>query len=179
MQINRPCTFLRILGKWYKCTVSSSQATLWHIRTSVYGCLLPHLTRFTTSYCIRLNFQYHLYIYNQYPENPRKSDRSCLSGLQVQGTASSPSSTAIRKPYYQTKDCNKLLLSPQLTSRIKKQIYRKTPFLYQKLMASSANIVRNYLAERVGFEPTVPIVSEHTVSNGTPSATRTPLQRDY
>jgi len=47
------------LSKRYR-PVNSDRALLRHIQNTAYGCLIPHLTRFTGMYCARPDRQHHL-----------------------------------------------------------------------------------------------------------------------
>lgn len=74
--------------------VSSNQAPSRHIRWFTYRCFLPDLTGFINSYCARPDSQRHFYKSDLTKMNLKKGIKSCYSGLQVQGTAAAPPSTA-------------------------------------------------------------------------------------
>ena len=77
--------------------VGSGQASPGHTGAQAYRCFLPDLTGFTGADCPGPDSQHHL------PEPAPQHHclnagiQSCYSGLQVQGTATSPSSTANQK----------------------------------------------------------------------------------
>ena len=71
----------------------SGQAAPWHPRMTAYGCYLPVLTRFTGPRRTGPSLQRHLAKQSRQPSSPRRGIRPRYSGLRVQGTASSPSST--------------------------------------------------------------------------------------
>ena len=75
--------------------VSSSQAHPRHTKIFTYRCFLPDLTRFMSFRCVGPNRQRHLLEADLTIEMPGPGIRSCYSGLQVQGTATSPSSTVM------------------------------------------------------------------------------------
>src|SRR5690554_6603769 len=73
---------------------NSGQADLGHIGTSAYRCFLPDLTGFTEANCPGPDRQRPLPEPDPTAECLNAGIQSCYSGLQVQGTATSPSSTA-------------------------------------------------------------------------------------
>ena len=75
--------------------VNSNQAYLRHPKRLAYRCFLPDLTDFTILCCIGPNFHRHLLQSVLEKIRPLAGIRPCCSGLQVQGTANSPSSTII------------------------------------------------------------------------------------
>lgn len=74
--------------------VNSNQATLRHIDGLVYRCFLPDLTGFTSIYCARPNYQH--YLTNADPTKCvlKLSINPATADCRLQGTATSPSSTA-------------------------------------------------------------------------------------
>lgn len=74
--------------------VSSAQATLRHTKESAYCCFLPDLTGFTGFRCAEPGRQHHLQGADLTETKPQEGIRSRYSGLRVQGTATSPLSTA-------------------------------------------------------------------------------------
>ena len=76
-------------------TVNSSQAYLRHPKRFAYRCFLPDLTEFAILCCIGPSFHRHLFQSDLKKIRPRIGFQPCCSGLQVQGTANSPSSTII------------------------------------------------------------------------------------
>ncbi len=75
--------------------VSSSQAYLRHTKIFTYRCFLPDLTRFMSFRCVGPNCQHHLHEADLTIKESGPGIQSCYSGLQVQGTATSPSSTVM------------------------------------------------------------------------------------
>jgi len=76
-------------------TVNSNQVSLRHPKSFTYRCFLPDLTGFVNLCCTGPNLQHHLFHPDLKKMSPQIGFRSCSSGLQVQGTANSPPSTAI------------------------------------------------------------------------------------
>ena len=76
-------------------TVNSNQVYLRHPKRFAYRCFLPDLTDFTILCCIGPDFHRHLFQSDLEKIQPQVGIRPCYSGLQVQGTANSPSSTII------------------------------------------------------------------------------------
>ena len=74
--------------------VSSDSAPLRHMEVRAYRCSLPGLTGFTRFHCAGPSRQHHLHGAGPTETKPREGIQPCYSGLQVQGTAISPSSTA-------------------------------------------------------------------------------------
>ena len=94
IKLLKPCIFFR---KNFICVtkiVSSNQANLRHMKNLAYCCFLPDLTGFTSIHCVGPNYQHHFFWADHTKNFLTKDIRSCYSGLQVQGTANSPSSTA-------------------------------------------------------------------------------------
>ena len=91
---NRPCTFLRLITISVILVVNSNQATLRHTEVAAYRCFLPNLTGFPGFRCARPGFHCHLQRADPTGKKPLKGIKPCFSGLQVQGTATSPPSTA-------------------------------------------------------------------------------------
>ena len=76
-------------------TVNSNQADLRHPKRFAYRCFLPDLTEFAILCCIGPGFHRYLFQSDLEKIRPQVGIRPCCSGLQVQGTANSPSSTII------------------------------------------------------------------------------------
>jgi len=74
--------------------VSSSQAALRHTENTTYRCFLPDLTGFIASSCIEPNYQHRLAKTRLPGRKPQAGVQPRYSGFRVQGTASSPPSTA-------------------------------------------------------------------------------------
>ncbi len=74
--------------------VSSNQATQRHTEGTTYRCFLPDLTGFIVLCCAGPNCQHHLHQASPTNACLTVSLRPRSSGLQVQGTATSPPSTA-------------------------------------------------------------------------------------
>ena len=94
MKINWLCTCCRRTSTSVTHIVNSNQATLRHTKVTAYRCFLPDLAGFTGLRCARPNRHRHLHGADPTKAKPRTGIRPCCSGLQVQGTATSPSSTA-------------------------------------------------------------------------------------
>ena len=73
---------------------SSNQATLYHTGNTTYRCFLPDLTGFIVSSCIEPDYQHRLAKTNLAGREPQTGIQPRYSGFRVQGTASSPPSTA-------------------------------------------------------------------------------------
>lgn len=92
--IDWPCTCCRLTSTSVTRVVDSNQASLRHTKVIAYRCFLPNLAEFTGFRCARPNFHRHLHGADPTKVKPRTGIQPCCSGLQVQGTATSPSSTA-------------------------------------------------------------------------------------
>jgi len=73
---------------------SSNQATLYHTGNATYRCFLPDLTGFIASSCIEPDYQRCSAKTNLAGRKPQAGIQPRYSGFRVQGTASSPPSTA-------------------------------------------------------------------------------------
>jgi len=73
---------------------SSDQATLCHTGNAIYRCFLPDLTGFIVSSCIEPDYQHRTAKANLADCKPQVGIQPRYSGFRVQGTASSPPSTA-------------------------------------------------------------------------------------
>jgi len=73
---------------------SSSQATLYHTGDATYRCFLPDLTGFIVSSCIEPDYQHRSAKTSLASRKPQAGIQPRYSGFRVQGTASSPPSTA-------------------------------------------------------------------------------------
>ena len=89
-----PCTRRRSTAPSGTPAVSSGQAPSRHTRALAYRCFLPDLTGFTRSRCTRPGPQRHLQAPDPKAMRPREGIQPRYSGLRVQGTATSPLSTA-------------------------------------------------------------------------------------
>ncbi len=89
------CTPCRIGLSSLLRPAGSSQATLRRPGVATYRCFLPDLTGFIGSRRAGPNFQHHLAAAVLESADPRGGIRPRCSGLRVQGTASSPSSTTV------------------------------------------------------------------------------------
>ncbi len=87
-------------------TVNSNQVSLRHPKGFTYRCFLPDLTGFVILCCTGPNLQHHFFHSDLEKMSPKIGIRSCCSGLQVQGTANSPPSTAIDKIWRRGRDSN-------------------------------------------------------------------------
>lgn len=74
--------------------VSSSQASSRHTPMTAYRCSVPRLTRFTGRYCARPGCQHHLHAPAVQIKRLNRGIHPRYSGLRIQGTATSPVSTA-------------------------------------------------------------------------------------
>ncbi len=92
-QLLWPCTFRRFNSPGVTLVVSSDQATLRHPQGFTYRCFLPDLTGFMSSRRTGPNPHHHLPGADPKEYKPRLGIQPCYSGLQVQGTATSPPST--------------------------------------------------------------------------------------
>ena len=72
----------------------SSQVAPWHPKAVAYRCFLPDLTGFTDPRCMGPDSQRRSMSWEAKAGRPRPGIQSRCSGLRVQGTASSPPSTA-------------------------------------------------------------------------------------
>jgi hypothetical protein len=88
-------------------TASSSPVDPRHPRLTVYRCSLPGLTGFAASRRAGPGYQRRLPRAVPTVPEPRAGIRPRYSGLRVQGTASSPSSTTARHPITAPKACVK------------------------------------------------------------------------
>ena len=84
------CTFTHVI-----CIPDSNRATLRHIGKIAYCCSVPRLTRFTTSDCAGPCSQHRKMQSRLHKCTPQPDIHPCYSGLQVQGTATSPVSIAM------------------------------------------------------------------------------------
>jgi len=75
-------------------SASSNQATLYHTGNATYRCFLPDLTGFIASSCIEPDYQRRSAKTNLAGCQPQAGIQPRYSGFRVQGTASSPPSTA-------------------------------------------------------------------------------------
>jgi len=91
---NEPCTRRRLASPGVTRAVSSDRAPSRHTDAFAYRCFLPDLTGFTKVRCARPDRQRHLLGADPTETKPRAGIRPRCSGLRVQGTATSPSSTA-------------------------------------------------------------------------------------
>jgi hypothetical protein len=91
---NRPCTCLWPFSPGVTRSVSSNQAAPWHPQGLAYRCFLPDLTGFTSLRRTGPGRQHHFSGSDPKKYGPGTGIQPCYSGLQVQGTATSPSSTA-------------------------------------------------------------------------------------
>ena len=88
----RSRTHLRHYTTNVPCAASSDQVNLRHTRGFAYRCFLPDLTGFTSSRCTGPSLQRHFRKNWLYSIMPGAGIKPCYSGLQVQGTATSPPS---------------------------------------------------------------------------------------
>jgi len=89
-----PYTCLELLPPGVTLTVSSNQAPLRHMETFIYRCFLPDLTGFIKLHCVRPNRQHHLSRPDPKRNNPQHGIDPAIAGCRLQGTATTPSSTA-------------------------------------------------------------------------------------
>jgi len=80
-------------------TASSNQVDLRHPKLTTYRCFLPDLTGFAAFRCAGPGYQRYLSRAVPAVPRPRAGIQPRYSGLRVQGTASSPSSTAEAQCY--------------------------------------------------------------------------------
>src|SRR5690554_1499940 len=92
--VKRPRTCLRPILMGVTHAVNSNRAASRHTKNSAYRCFLPDLTGFTGFRCARPGSHCHLRTADPTKIRPLTGIQPCCSGLQVQGTAGSPSSTA-------------------------------------------------------------------------------------
>ena len=92
-----PCTCRRLIPPGGTRVVSSDQVALRHTGSLPYRCSLPGLTGFESSCCAGPDRPCHPHKPGPTGKKPRAGVRPRYSGLRVQGTATSPSSTAKRK----------------------------------------------------------------------------------
>ncbi len=76
------------------CTVNSNQVPLRHTRVLIYRCFLPDLTGFISSHCAGPNSPRHLYRAVFTIRCRRQEFNPAIADCRLQGTATSPSSTA-------------------------------------------------------------------------------------
>jgi len=91
----KPCTRLRCRDPSARRAAGSDRASLRHMDGSAYGCFLPNLTGFTVVHCEGPGRQRLKTAAVLTPPTPQAGIRPRYSGLRVQGTATSPSSTAV------------------------------------------------------------------------------------
>lgn len=91
--LNWPCTCLCLISTSVILAVTSNQAFLRHTKVPAYRCFLPNLTGFTGFRCVRPGFHWYLQKADLTKNKPATGVQPCYSGLQVQGTATSPLST--------------------------------------------------------------------------------------
>ena len=90
MAVHRLRTFLAGVT----LTVSSNQATLRHMETFTYRCFLPDLTGLVKLHCVRPSLQHHLSGPDPTRKSPQRDFDPAIAGCRLQGTATTPSSTA-------------------------------------------------------------------------------------
>jgi len=89
-----PCTLRRSIPPGVTMIVSSDQAPLRHMEGLPYRCFLPDLTGFESFHCAGPSHLHHLSKPDPTGKRPLEGIQPHCSGLWVQGTATSPSSTA-------------------------------------------------------------------------------------
>jgi hypothetical protein len=89
-----PCTLRRSIPPSVTMIVSSDQAPPRHMKGLPYRCFLPDLTGFESFHCAGPGHRHHLSKPDPTGKRPLEGIRPHCSGLWVQGTATSPSSTA-------------------------------------------------------------------------------------
>ncbi len=72
---------------------NSSQALPQHMDVSAYGCFLPDLTGFTDAHCEGPNCQHCSQVPNPASHNLKQEFNLAIADCELQGTATSPSST--------------------------------------------------------------------------------------
>ncbi len=72
---------------------NSSQALPQHMNVSAYGCFLPDLTGFTDAHCEGPNCQHCSQVPNPASHNLKQEFNLAIADCELQGTATSPSST--------------------------------------------------------------------------------------
>ncbi len=132
--------------------VNSSQARLRHMKLPTYRCSLPGLTGFISFHCAGPGRLHHL----QKPDPKKKcltmGLRPCYSGLQVQSTANSPSSTT--KTFMDINGGERGIRTLGTVSRT--HAFQACLFSLSSIspQSISLSVLSILMAERVGFEPT-------------------------
>ena|GEM_PF-1833092 len=106
-KIKRPCTCLWPFFPSVTRTASSNQAAPWRPQGPAYRCFLPDLTGFTSLRRTGPGRQHHFSGSDPEKYGPGTGIQPCYSGLQVQGTATSPSSTTkVKQKWRRERDSN-------------------------------------------------------------------------
>ena len=95
MPIIWPCTLHRPVFPERSATADSNQAPLRHTKDLTYRCFLPDLTGFISFCRVRPDLQRRLLRPDSRKSASNKELNLAIAGCKLQGTATSPSSTAI------------------------------------------------------------------------------------
>src|SRR6185369_3422444 len=161
----------------------SGQVLPRHTRGAPYRCSLPGLAGFDASRCVGPNLQRRPVRLIQHKRPSRREFNPAIADCGLQGTATSPSSTA--KASVADKGPSASLARSTARSTYGKYAFacglRAPPRIWTLLahrqglrLISHQHHSREKMAEGVGFEPTVQL-PVHGISSAAPSATRPPL----
>ena len=162
----------------------SGQVLPRHTGGAPYRCSLPGLAGFDASRCVGPNLQRRPVRLIQHKRPSRREFNPAIADCGLQGTATSPSSTAKASGVDKGPSAS---LAPSAARSTYREYASRAAFRRRlasdpfsptrqglRLIVDINTIRRERMAEGVGFEPTVQL-PVHGISSAAPSATRPPL----
>ena len=163
----------------------SGQVLPRHTGGAPYRCSLPGLAGFDASRCVGPNLQRRPVRLIQHRRPSKREFNPAIADCGLQGTATSPSSTATRRRlpirahllrWRRRQPAQRTESTPRgLPSGAASQLTPSRRPTRSRAHRTSTPFARERMAEGVGFEPTVQL-PVHGISSAAPSATRPPLR---
>ena len=163
----------------------SGQVLPRHTGGAPYRCSLPGLAGFDASRCVGPNLQRRPVRLIQHKRPSRREFNPAIADCGLQGTATSPSSTAKASvvdkgsfaslaPSAARSTYGEYASRAAFRRRLATDPFSPTDKVCGLADINTSDIARERMAEGVGFEPTVQL-PVHGISSAAPSATRPPL----